>query len=64
MVKDYWGAHRACHYTAPINMIYALGKPFCLLSEEGLEARFARYPKNNQALVAVAEASGLFMFFP
>jgi alanine-glyoxylate transaminase/serine-glyoxylate transaminase/serine-pyruvate transaminase len=62
MVKSYWGEERKYHHTAPINMIFALREALRIVSEEGLEARFARHKLNHRALVAGIEAMGLSMF--
>lgn len=43
MVRNYWGAQRAYHHTAPINMLYGLHEALAIVLEEGLEARFARH---------------------
>jgi alanine-glyoxylate transaminase/serine-glyoxylate transaminase/serine-pyruvate transaminase len=64
MVKSYWGEERKYHHTAPINMIFALCEALKIVSEEGLEARFARHRLNHRALVAGIEAMGLSMFVP
>jgi alanine-glyoxylate transaminase / serine-glyoxylate transaminase / serine-pyruvate transaminase len=64
MVKDYWGAQRKYHHTAPVNMIYALREALRIVLEEGLEARFARHRLNSAALVAGVEAMGLRMLVP
>jgi alanine-glyoxylate transaminase/serine-glyoxylate transaminase/serine-pyruvate transaminase len=61
MVKNYWGAERKYHHTAPVNMIYALHEALRIIVEEGLQARFARHRLNHQALVAGLEAMGLSM---
>jgi alanine-glyoxylate transaminase/serine-glyoxylate transaminase/serine-pyruvate transaminase len=64
MVRNYWGADRKYHHTAPINMIYALRESLRVVAEEGLEARFARHRLNHRALVAGVEAMGLSMLVP
>jgi alanine-glyoxylate transaminase/serine-glyoxylate transaminase/serine-pyruvate transaminase len=64
MVKNYWGAERKYHHTAPINMIYALREALRIIAEEGLEARFARHRRHHRALVAGIEAMGLTMLVP
>lgn len=64
MVKNYWGAERKYHHTAPINMIYGLREALRLITEEGLEARFARHQLHHRALVAGIEAMGLSMLVP
>ena len=43
MVRKYWGADRAYHHTAPVNMVYALHEALGIVLEEGLEARFERH---------------------
>ena len=64
MVRNYWGAERKYHHTAPINMIYALREALRIIIEEGLEARFDRHRLNHRALVAGIEAMGLSMLVP
>ncbi|MGI6368135.1 MAG: pyridoxal-phosphate-dependent aminotransferase family protein [Anaerolineae bacterium] len=55
----YWGPERGYHQTGMVNMLYALREALVMISEEGLEARFARHRQNQKALVAGAEAMGL-----
>ena len=64
LVRNYWGAARKYHHTAPINMIYALREALRIIAEEGLEARWARHRRNHLALVAGLEAMGLSMLVP
>ena len=64
MVRNYWGAERTYHHTAPVNMIYAFREALRLVMEEGLENRFARHRLHHQALVAGLEAMGLEMLVP
>jgi alanine-glyoxylate transaminase/serine-glyoxylate transaminase/serine-pyruvate transaminase len=64
MVSEYWGEQRKYHHTAPINMIFALHEALRIITEEGLEARFARHHRNHLALVAGLEAMGLSMLVP
>ena len=64
MLSSYWGEERKYHHTAPINMIYALRESLRMISEEGLEERFARHRLNHLALVAGVEAMGLSMLVP
>lgn len=59
MVRQYWGAGRFYHHTAPVNMIYALREALRLIHEEGLEKRFARHKLNGDALHAGLQAMGL-----
>lgn len=55
----YWGSERAYHQTGMINMTYALREALLMIHEEGLEARYARHRRNQQALIAGAQAMGL-----
>lgn len=59
MLRNYWGANRAYHHTAPINMNYALHQALRLVLEEGLEARFARHRLHHEALKAGLAAMGI-----
>jgi alanine-glyoxylate transaminase / serine-glyoxylate transaminase / serine-pyruvate transaminase len=43
LLRDYWGAPRKYHHTAPISTMYALYEGLRLVAEEGLEARWARH---------------------
>lgn len=43
LLSKYWGADRAYHHTAPINMVYAMRESLRIVCEEGLEARWARH---------------------
>ena len=59
LIAGYWGAERAYHHTAPINMLYGLHEALRLLLVEGLEARHERHARNTRALVSGLEALGL-----
>ena len=59
MLRNYWGADRAYHHTAPINMNYGLHQALRLVLQEGLEARFARHRLHHEALKAGLEAMGI-----
>ncbi|HWB05357.1 MAG TPA: alanine--glyoxylate aminotransferase family protein [Verrucomicrobiales bacterium] len=59
MIRNYWGADRVYHHTAPINMTYALREALAIVLEEGLENRIARHRKNHLALRAGLEALDL-----
>ena len=50
MVRNYWGAERVYHHTAPINMLYALDEALAIVLEEGLETRFARHRSTHELL--------------
>jgi len=61
LLDDYYeGAHRY-HHTAPISMFYALREALAIITEEGLEKRYARHRRNHLAFVAGIEALGLRM---
>jgi alanine-glyoxylate transaminase/serine-glyoxylate transaminase/serine-pyruvate transaminase len=59
LIRNYWGADRAYHHTAPVNMTYALREALLCVVEEGLPARIARHRRNHLALRAGLEAMGL-----
>ncbi len=59
MVRNYWGAERTYHHTAPISMNYALYEALRIVSEEGLQARWARHKNNAQLFWDGIEAMGL-----
>ncbi len=59
MIRNYWGAERVYHHTAPINMTYALREACAMVLEEGLPSRFARHALNHRALRAGLEAMDL-----
>jgi alanine-glyoxylate transaminase / serine-glyoxylate transaminase / serine-pyruvate transaminase len=62
MLKSYWGADRAYHHTAPINMNYALHEALRIVLEEGLDNRFRRHAENHHALKAGLAALGIRYF--
>lgn len=59
MLRNYWGADRAYHHTAPINMNYGLHQALRRVLDEGLEARFARHQLHHTALKAGLAAMGI-----
>jgi alanine-glyoxylate transaminase/serine-glyoxylate transaminase/serine-pyruvate transaminase len=64
LLRQYWGAPRAYHHTAPINLNYALREALRLAREEGLEARLVRHWDNAQRLWAGLEDMGLTLHVP
>lgn len=65
LLMGYWGSGtRAYHHTAPINPLYGLHEALVLLTEEGLEERWARHRRHHLALRAGLEAMGLKFFVP
>ena len=56
---NYWGKERLYHHTPPITLIYAMREALRAVLEEGLEARWERHARNQQALIAGVEAMGL-----
>lgn len=59
MLRNYWGADRVYHHTAPINMTYALREALAIILEEGLDCRIERHKQNHLSLRAGLEALGL-----
>jgi len=59
LLMRYWGEPHVYHHTAPINMIYALREALRLISEEGLEDRFARHRSNAEMLWEGLEQMGM-----
>jgi len=64
LIVGYWGdggggAKRAYHHTAPVNALYGLHEALVMLSEEGIEASWARHRHMHAALRAGLEAMGL-----
>ncbi len=50
-LANYWdGKTRSYHHTAPINSMYAIREGLRLVTEEGLEARWARHQQNAELL--------------
>ncbi len=61
LIRQYWGAERAYHHTAPINMVYALHEALAIVAEEGLAARCARHLAAHRLLAD--ELAGLGIRF-
>jgi len=61
-LQAYWGPDRLNHHTAPTSMVYALREALRIVDEEGLEARWERHRRANEALVAGLEAMGLTLY--
>ncbi len=61
-LQAYWGPDRLNHHTAPTSMVYALREALRIVDDEGLEARWERHRRVNEALVAGLEAMGLTLF--
>jgi alanine-glyoxylate transaminase/serine-glyoxylate transaminase/serine-pyruvate transaminase len=63
MLRKYYtgggGGGRVYHYTAPINMTYALHEALTIVLEEGLAPRIARHEQMHCRLRAGLEAMGL-----
>jgi alanine-glyoxylate transaminase/serine-glyoxylate transaminase/serine-pyruvate transaminase len=64
LVMGYWGgdAKRTYHHTAPVNALYGLHESLVMLSEEGLEAAWARHFQNHLKLKAGLLELGLEFF--
>ena len=61
-LQAYWGPDRLNHHTAPTSMVYALREALRIVDEEGLEARWERHRRANDALIAGLEAMGLTLY--
>ena len=59
MIRNYWGADRAYHHTAPINMLYGLHEALGIALEEGLDNRFARHVQAHEQLSAGLSELGI-----
>ena len=64
LLEKYWGNERTYHHTAPISMNYALREALRMVSEEGLEARFARHRANAESLWHGLEDMDLSLLVP
>ena len=65
LLKGYWqGRTRVYHHTAPTTMIYSLWEALRMITEEGLEERYARHQVNGQALRSGLIALGLRLLVP
>jgi len=58
-LQAYWGPDRLNHHTAPTSMVYALREALRIIDDEGLEPRWQRHERANDAVVAGLEAMGL-----
>ena len=61
-LMDYWSPVRLNHHTEATTMLYGLYEGLRLVLAEGLDARFARHKKHEQALIAGLEAMGLEIY--
>ena len=59
IVEKYWGNERTYHHTAPISANFGLYEGLRMLTEEGLEASWARHQRNAERLWEGLEALGL-----
>jgi alanine-glyoxylate transaminase / serine-glyoxylate transaminase / serine-pyruvate transaminase len=59
---NYWGHDRLYHHTPPVTLIYAMREALRAVLDEGLEARWERHARCQQALIAGVEAMGLSLF--
>jgi alanine-glyoxylate transaminase / serine-glyoxylate transaminase / serine-pyruvate transaminase len=69
LVLAYWetpdqGAARVYHHTAPINMVYALREALRMVTDEGLEARWARHAEAHERLRRALEVLGCARLAP
>jgi alanine-glyoxylate transaminase / serine-glyoxylate transaminase / serine-pyruvate transaminase len=64
MLKQYWGAERIYHHTAPISAIFGLYEGLRMVHEQGLEHLWAKHQANARILWDGLEAMGLELFVP
>jgi len=64
LIHDYSTVSHRYHHTAPISMFYALREALLVIAEEGIENRWERHRRSNQAFVKGIEAMGLHMHVP
>lgn len=62
MIREYWGAERRYHHTAPISMIYALAEGLRMVRDEGLETRWARHTEAGERLQKELVGRGFVLF--
>nr|WP_251034680.1 alanine--glyoxylate aminotransferase family protein [Pseudomonas sp. ISL-88] len=61
-LEDYWSERRLNHHTEATTMLYALREGVRVVLEEGLDNRFRRHRRHEEALAAGLEAMGLVLF--
>ena len=61
-LQDYWSPDRRQHHAPPSGLLYALREALRLLHAEGLERRWMRHRRVNEALAAGLAAMGLHRF--
>ncbi|MHB8215533.1 MAG: pyridoxal-phosphate-dependent aminotransferase family protein [Candidatus Sulfotelmatobacter sp.] len=64
LIHDYSTVSHRYHHTAPISMFYALREALSVIADEGIENRWERHRRCNQAFVKGIEAMGLRMHVP
>jgi len=64
LIHDYSTVSHRYHHTAPISMFYALREALMVIAEEGIENRWERHRRCNQAFVKGIEGMGLLMHVP
>ncbi|MGX7418745.1 pyridoxal-phosphate-dependent aminotransferase family protein [Carnobacterium gallinarum] len=61
-IQRYWGPEHINHHTEMTSMIYGIHEGLRIVSEEGLNDRYARHLINEKALIAGIKAMGLTLF--
>ena len=61
MIRDYTTVSHRYHHTAPISMFYALREALAVITEEGIENRWARHQRCHKMFVQAIEVMGLKM---
>jgi alanine-glyoxylate transaminase / serine-glyoxylate transaminase / serine-pyruvate transaminase len=64
LIHDYSTVSHRYHHTAPISMFYALREALLVIAEEGIENRWERHRRCNQAFVKGVQGMGLGMHVP
>ncbi|MFZ0761294.1 MAG: aminotransferase class V-fold PLP-dependent enzyme [Candidatus Sulfotelmatobacter sp.] len=64
LIHDYSTVSHRYHHTAPISMFYGLREALLVIAEEGIENRWERHRRCNQAFVKGVEGMGLRMHVP
>lgn len=62
LIRRYWGDERVYHHTAPISMLYGLAEGLRVVSEEGLQARWARHAEVGERLHKELISRGFTLF--
>ena len=59
LMWNYWGPAHGYHYTMAVNLLFGLREALRAVSQEGLEARWARHRRNSEAMQAGLVGMGM-----